>query len=65
MAHLSLKLAISRVFISCWLKYLFAEVEGVLSERIEPKPEKKLDNKSEEDERRQDEHAGFAGNTGR
>ena len=41
MAHLSLKLAISRVAISCWLEYLFAEVEGVSSERIEPKPEKR------------------------
>ena len=41
MAHLSLKLAISRVAISCWLEYMFAEVEGVSSERIEPKPEKR------------------------
>ena len=41
MAHLRRKLAISRVAISCWPKYLFAEVEGVSSERIEPKPEKR------------------------
>ena len=41
MAHLSLKLAISRVAISCWLEYMFAEVEGVSSERIEQKPEKR------------------------
>ena len=41
MAHLSLKPAICRVAISCWLEYLFAEVEGVSSERIEPKPEKR------------------------
>ena len=41
MAHLRRKLAISRVAISCWLEYMFAEVEGVSSERIEQKPEKR------------------------